>query len=160
MLFQFLARQKSDLILLQETFLTEELRKTIDKEWGSTTLHSFGNAHTRGVAILVKENVNFKISLIHSATDGRFIAKVEAGEENILLANVYAPTENKNKNAFYKYVQSCLKNIKKFESHVLIISVDFNCINNASHDTIGCKTVYKRPKELKSFIAKRVKRHF
>ena len=77
--------------------MTEELRKTIDKEWGSTTLHSFGNAHSRGVAILVKENGNFQTRLIHSSSDGRLIiAKVEAGEVNILLANVYAPTENKN----------------------------------------------------------------
>ena len=152
-LFQFLVRQKSDLILLQETFLTEELRKTIDKEWGSTTLHSFGSAHSRGVAILVKENVNFQISLIHSSSDGRLIiAKVEAGEVNILLANVYAPTENKNKNAFYKYVQRCLKNVENFESHVLIIGGDFNCINNASFHTIGCKTVYKRPKEFIALI--------
>ena len=130
MLFQFLVRQKSDLILLQETFWTAELRKTIDKEWGSTTLHSFGNAHSRRVAILVKENEKFQISLIHSSSDGRLIiAKVEAGEVNILLTNVYAPTENKNKNAVYKYVQRCLKNIANFESHVLIIGGDFNCIN-------------------------------
>ena len=139
MLFQFLVRQKSDLILLQETFWTEELRKNIDKEWGSTTLvHSFGNAHSRGVAILVKENINFQISLTYSSSDGRLIiAKAEAGEVKILLANVYAPTENKNKNSFYKYVQRCFKNIENFESCVLIMGGDFNCINNASLDTIN-----------------------
>ena len=43
-----------NVILLQECVLTEELKENIiDKEWGSTTLHSLGNAHSKGDAILV-----------------------------------------------------------------------------------------------------------
>ena len=148
LLFNFLVRQNSDLILLQETFWTEELEKTIDKEWGSKIMHSFGNAHSRGVSILVRKGVHFQTSLIHTSNDGRLVVvKVEVDEVKILLTNVYAPTEKKNKHSFFKSVQRCFKNIENFESFVLIMGGDFNCINNASLDTIGCKTVYKRPKE-------------
>ena len=55
---------------------------------------------------------------------------------------------------FINMFKDALKKIENLESHVLIIGGDFNCINNAYLDTIGCKTVYKRPTEFITFIEK------
>ena len=151
-LFQYLVRQKLDLILLQETFLTEEMRKIVDKEWEGEAFHSFGTAHSRGVSILTNKNANFQIRLSHSS-DGRIIiVKVHIGKRKLLITNVYAPTEKRNKNAFYKYVHRYIENVENLKSYTLIIGGDFNCVNRASLDTIGCKTIYKRPKEFVTLI--------
>ena len=86
MLFQFLVRQKSNVILLQETFLTEEIQTKIDKEWGGKTFHSFGTKHSRGAVILIKKNVSFHTRLIHLSNDGRVIVvEIEAGERKKIV---------------------------------------------------------------------------
>ena len=51
--------------------------------------------HNIGEMRYSQKKKNIQISWIHSSSDGRLsIAKVEVGEVNIVLSNVYAPTEN------------------------------------------------------------------
>ena len=80
------------------------------------------------------------------------MVEIEAGERNILLINVYAPTEKRNKDALYERLSRCIRNVEKLDSYALIIGGDFNCVNDASFDAIGCRTVYKQPKEYTKLV--------
>ena len=155
LLFQFLARQNADVTFLQETFLTEELRNQVDREWGGTIFHSWGSNRSRGVAILLKKNTHFQSTVMHSSNDGRIIiVKIDTGERTFLLSNIYAPTEKCLKDAFFKRLLRCLRKVDNLESCILIIGGDFNCINHAPLDTIGNKSIYKKPREYKALIRK------
>ena len=80
--------------------------------------------------------MSFHTRLIHLSDDGRVIVvEIEAGERNFLLINVYAPTEKKNKDAFYERLSRCIRNVDKLDSYALIIGGDFNCVNDALFDT-------------------------
>ena len=155
LLFQFLVKQGTDIIFLQETFLTKDLEKSVQKDWNGTLFHSFGSSHSRGVLILLKESTHVPASLIHTSDDGRIlIISTEIDSRRVILMNVYAPTEKKTKELFFKKMDRVLNDYGCNGSQVLIAGGDFNCINNPRIDTIGNKTVYKQSPTYMQFIKK------
>ena len=59
--FNLIKKQKYDVIFLQETHWTDDLKDTILREWGGTILFNNFEHNARGTAILFSMTFNFRI---------------------------------------------------------------------------------------------------
>ena len=61
------------------------------REW-KKILHANGNQKKAGVAILISDNIDFKIKTITKEKEGRYIMiKGSIQEEDITIVNIYTP---------------------------------------------------------------------
>ena len=64
--------QKADIVLLQETYWDKEIvENEIRKEWKGHMHNSYGSNHSKGVSILISENIDCKVSNVKSDDEGR-----------------------------------------------------------------------------------------
>ena len=94
-IFSYLKSQKANLYCLQETFSQESDEKVWSAEWGGQAFFSHGSVHSKGVCILLKANTSYALNLIYADPNGRYIlAKISTGDEELFIANVYAPNHH------------------------------------------------------------------
>ena len=92
-------------------------------EISSTALRS---NHSKGVMILV--NPRYQLQVIRSTKDknGRsIILEIKLGNQNLVLANVYAPNDISQQIKFYQDLNQMLR---RFSDSNSIIGGDFNCV--------------------------------
>ena len=77
--FNHIKTLKADIIFLQETHLKNDDHKRLKNKWINQIYHSKFNSRARGVAILIKNNVQFTASEIKVDTNGRYIIKNNLG---------------------------------------------------------------------------------
>ena len=148
-IFLWLKRQKCDIALLQETFLSRELENVISNEWRGLGIYDHGTRHSRGVAILIRKDLPITIINIHVKGDGRAIAiRFTSHDFNYFCLNVYAPAKNTKKESFYSSLCSWVKKLKK-QNDIMLAGGDWNCVQNKKLDTNGMSYIYS-PK--KSFV--------
>ena len=149
-IFHWLKNQHADITLLQETFLDDVIEKCIKREWNGHMLSSFGSLHSRGVSILFKKGLDIDIENYHSTTDGRKnLVNLKIGETKYTIVNIYAPTNEPQKDPFYRKTQKWIQEYAKYE---IIIGGDFNCVQNQEYDTLNVKKRYKKCKQLDKMI--------
>ena len=102
-LFQQLQNKAIDITFLQEIHTTPETSTKWEKDWkGKSFWHSGPNPKASGVAILLKENLNFDMINYETDCDGRIIKCILQIQNQIFqLINIYAPTNPKNKKTSY-----------------------------------------------------------
>jgi len=111
--------------VLQETFSTEQSINIWRSEWGGNILYNLGSNHSKGVMILV--NPRYQLEVIRSTKDknGRSITlEIKLDNQNLVLANVYAPNDIPQQIKFYQDLNQTLSG---FSDSNLIIGGDFNC---------------------------------
>ena len=119
-------QQKCDITFIQETHFTKQMQDTLFKELGKNIFRSDGTSNSRGVAIWIKDRINFKIIDEHKDSDGRFILiNIEINENIYTLVNIYAPNRSRERNSFFKTVKSY---INKYGLGQTILGGDFNDI--------------------------------
>lgn len=72
-LFFWLKQKKFDIILLQETYLTDNLLAKIQKEWDGKIMLNAGTEHSKGSAILFRKDLKFEIMNTHMSDDSRIL---------------------------------------------------------------------------------------
>lgn len=101
---------------------------------GGSIYYSHGESNTRGVAILAPRNSPFKISDISKDDQGRFIVlQVDREGESIVLANIYAPTQDHPQEQI-RMVNHLEEKLLGLELTNLILGGDFNVCMSASLD--------------------------
>ena len=102
-IFRWARHQETDILLLQETFWSPDLENIIKNEWHGHCFFSHGSNHSRGVAILFQQRLEIEdVNVIIYGNDGRLLMlKVGLPGMKLLLVNVYAPTEKKNRERFF-----------------------------------------------------------
>ena len=96
--------QKSDIILLQETYWTDDILKIIRNEWKGQCFFGNGTNHSRGVAILISSTFPLQITSesVLLNPDGRAIMMNVIGNNcKLCIVNIYAPTEKKFREQFF-----------------------------------------------------------
>lgn len=93
-------RKKIDICLLQETYLTDEMSQKIKREWEGDILMNFGSSHSRGTAILLKNQCGIINS--HSSADSRIqLINIKNSDEVITIVNIYAPNIASERKTFF-----------------------------------------------------------
>jgi exonuclease III len=99
--------------------------ETWTKEWGGKIYISSGSTHSRGVAILIPNGMDYEINSCLTDDYGRYILLdgIFNGYELTLL-NIYAPTAGKNSEQL-KFLDELTPCLQKY-SYKLILGGDFN----------------------------------
>ena len=130
-IFQFLQKQKADVVFVQETHLDEDNIKTWEAEWGGKLIVSNGDSKSRGTAILVHPTIDIKVDKVSTDGEGRLICcKMEYENKNIVMGNVYAPNQDSP-----EFFEEVIRNIDSFEDNdMVILGGDFNLVMNPELD--------------------------
>ena len=127
-LFHWLKVKNFDIICLQETFCTPELKEIFDNEWHGPTFHGITNSpHSRGVSILFGKNFSPSVHNVHTGEDGRkILINVDYMGQKYAIANIYAPNSIPARRYFYRHIQHWIADNANNEN-CMIVCGDFNC---------------------------------
>ena len=115
-------KQDPSICCLQEThFRPKDTFRFKIRGW-RTIYHANGEQKKAGVAILISDNLDFKINTVSRDAEGHYIIiKGSIHQEDLTLVNIYAP-----KVAAPKYINQFITNIKKLIDSNTIKAGDFN----------------------------------
>ena len=142
-LFRTFKSMKVDIIALQETFLTNEDKFLIEKEWSGKFHLSEGTNRSKGLLTLFNVTLNNYVISEVWANDRILISSVVIENETLIISNCYSPCDRVgSKNLFL----NCLNNIilslyekEEIDSENVIILGDFNLSLNKDLDIISGK---------------------
>ena len=93
-IFHWLRKFHAGISFLQETHSTTESEKIWRSEWGANIIFSHGTSNSRGVAILLPNNLDYVIQKEINDSNGRYlILDTLIDNTRLILVNVYAPTK-------------------------------------------------------------------
>ena len=72
-IFMYMRKKNADFVFLQETHSCVPSENQWIKEWGGNILFSHGTNTSKGVAILIKPNIDCKINNVVCDPNGRYI---------------------------------------------------------------------------------------
>lgn len=142
--------KQEDIILLQETNWREGFINEMRKRWKGEFLYNNGDErYGRGVAILIRENSGINGKEIYKDKVGKCMAvEIIYEEKKILMVNIHAPNEEKEKREYFNMIKRFLRNYKD-----IIMLGDFNTVFSKQDMADGM--VFKSDtgrKELKSLM--------
>ena len=131
-LFTWAEQQKIDILCLQETFCTETRINSFNEDWDGQIFHSTSDsAHSRGVSILFRKNLEFTVLNYHKSIDGRKImVNIEFEEQTLCIISAYAPNNEQDRIAFFKRLFTWTNQYSR-NPHGILLCGDFNTIMEA-----------------------------
>ena len=72
-IFSWLLNSGADICFLQETYSTQEVENIWRKQWKGNMFFSHGSSHSRGVLVLVRDNLDFQLRSIKVDSQGRYV---------------------------------------------------------------------------------------
>ena len=122
-----------DIACIQETHSSFSDEKYWENEWGGKIFFSHGDTNSRGVCILLKPNLNYKIIKLDTHPSGRYIfIDVLISDQIYTLVCLYGP--NNDVPTFFSNISS---NLLTFKGDNIILSGDFNFVFNLELDKKG-----------------------
>ena len=145
--------QKCNILFIQESHFIEKHENVINNEIKGKLYHSFGNSQSRGVTILIKDNIKYKTINETRDNDGRIILiNIELDGNIFTLLNVYAPNIRRNRNSFFKKVNNIINNNRL---GILIMGGDMNeSLTSFDRKSISPNNQNKPVNSLKQLIKK------
>ena len=108
------------------------------KQWKGDMFFSHGTGHSKGVLILVKDQLDFKLQLIKVDSQGRYILLEAIIQDSpFLLLNIYAPNKCSEQCDFFKTISEQLNSTFTLSDFSVIIGGDFNVIFDQKLDGSG-----------------------
>ena len=128
--FHYLKQKAFSIYCLQDTHFDKKLIKYIKAEWGYKCFFSCYSSNSRGVAILLNNNFEFKVNKVHCDENGNYIVmSFSTMDKDLLLVNIYGP--NRDNPNFYEKLTNTIKNYK---NHNIIAVGDWNLVLDPSLD--------------------------
>lgn len=137
-IYRWLKAMKFDICLLQETYVTNDYIDIVNKGWHGQIFHSTSNStHSRGVSILIKNNLPYKVISKYTDKEGRMLLlNIEINGTEYTLCNVYAPTILTDRIEFFGKLKQFIQ-IHAISRNNLLIGGDFNCVDNVADRNSG-----------------------
>ena len=101
-LFYSFKKGNYDIIGLQETHLTKSDKETISREWGPNFYIAEGSSNSKGLLTLFSKSIQFDNTSILFENSRCLITLVNSFEVKLLVANIYGPCINSEKDIFYQ----------------------------------------------------------
>ena len=122
--FDRLRNQNYKIICLTDTHFEKSKENIYSAEWGYVSYFSSFSSQKRGVAILFRNNFEFKVKNVHRDHQGNLlILDIEIEDHRLSLAVLYGPNQD-NPN-FYQNLQ---RNILQLGNQKIIIVGDWNML--------------------------------
>ena len=136
--FNWLAKSSAVICFLQETYSTSDVENIWKKQWKGDMFFSHGTGHSKGVLILVKDQLDFKLQSIKVDSQGRYILLEAIIQDSpFLLFNIYAPNKCSEQCDFFKTISEQLNSTFTLSDFSVIIGGDFNVIFDQDLDGSG-----------------------
>ena len=143
-LFEYLQNRKEKIVFFQETHSTTEMESTWNSEFQGEIFYSHGRSNSKGVAILIKNSLEYSVEEKITDQEGRLIIlKIEVQGSSFYLVNCYAPVDEKEQISFFNLLSEKLSEICMDENN-LVIGGDFNVIFDPTLDKEGGRTKLKQ----------------
>ena len=122
-------RKKAKIICLQETHSSPEDVQFWESEWGGPCYWSHGTTDSKGCAVLIDRDADFKVNNCISDSDGRYVLlQYSLYEQNFTLINVYAPNEDNP-----EFWLNIFRLFEEYEGNRILVG-DFNVALNPEID--------------------------
>jgi exonuclease III len=126
-------KKKFDIMTLQETHIEDEDLDDWKDIWKGTILYSSGTNKSRGVTILISDQVEHEVLEEQKDTEGRWIiARIHIKGQELKIGNYYGPNEDNPKN-----IEEMLRTMDNMETEKVILAGDFNLVLNLNIDKHG-----------------------
>ena len=121
-IFHWICEKKYDIVFLQETFLTADLKEKVDQEWKGKAIYNFSDSnHSRGVAILFSSVLNVSIVNTHKSNDGRkLLVNAKLNDKMFTFVNLYSPNNLNVQKEFYQRARTWINNYALDENHIFV----------------------------------------
>lgn len=136
-IFNTLHKLEKGIILLQETHSCKEMESIWHNQWGNNNIiFSHGETNSRGVAILIANDIEHKITKCLTDNNGRYIVlDLEIGGASCTIINLYAPMQYFERNQI-QVINELHENLQNFSMENVIWGGDFNMYLNPEIDRI------------------------
>ena len=123
---------------MQETHSSPESENIWINEWGGEIIYSHGSRNSRGVAVLLKTNLNVDFKKIKASHDGRFVfLDILIDDSPFKFLNIYGPNNINRQLNFFSQLKNLLLKEECINSKEIIIGGDFNCVQDPTLDKNG-----------------------
>ena len=127
--------QRANILCLQETHSDPESIKKWEMEWNGSILVSHGTSAARGVCIMLKNDLPYRVCKTVQDEAGRAVAceleNMDDPSKRVTICNIYGP--NKDNPQFFVDV---IKLVSELSAEIIIIG-DFNVVMNVQMDRKG-----------------------
>ena len=132
---EYLKKIKSNIYCLQDTHWTDKDYNYLKTIWGDEIYLSGTKTNARGVAILIRNNFEFKIINVHKDVNGNYLLLdiLISNEFNLKIITIYAP--NQDNPGFFENLENLINQTQ--QADYIIIAGDFNLTLNQSLDSFN-----------------------
>ena len=111
---------------MQETHFSQNIENKLIQDFKGNLYQSNGTSNSRGVAIWIKKNVEFKLIDEYKDNEGRLLLiNVKISNAIYTIINMYAPNNMNKRNTFFKQVDRL---INEYSIGQIILAADYNDI--------------------------------
>ena len=136
-IFNWLCKSGAHICFVQETYSSKEIENIWRKQWKGDMFFSHGSSHSRGVLILVKEQLDFKLESFKVDDQGRYILlQAMIQDSHFLLLNVYAPNKCAKQGEFFRSISDEIKACVTPDCSI-VVGGDFNVVFDPELDGSG-----------------------
>ena len=137
-ILNWLLKQKADICFLQETYSTEEVEIRWKKQWRGEMYFSHGSNHSRGVMVMVKNSLDFKLNSLKTDEQGRsIILDANIQDTPFLLVNIYAPNTTNEQITYFEALRKQIEDIENNADHKILMGGDYNIVLDTTLDSSG-----------------------
>ncbi len=130
---KYLRKKNFSIYCLQDVHWDQKWENMIRSEWGYETYIAGYTSNSRGVAVLVNNNFDFKVRNIQRDQAGNWIVlDITMLSMDITLVCLYGPNDDQPR--FYDNMKTIMENVG---NPYYIICGDFNLVQNQSMDTFN-----------------------
>ena len=135
----FSSFQGANIFLLQETHWKTGTENVIRSQWGFEWVVAGPDCASKGVAVLFKNNFEYKIHNILKDDEGRYVLiDIEMLNKRLTLANVYAPSSGDHSEFF----DTMTNEVVSMDNELIVIGGDWNVALNPKFDSNQPSSVY------------------
>ena len=132
-IFNYLKQKNFEIILLQETHSTEKVEKLWEMEWGNKIEWLHGTNRSKGLAILLKNNLNYDLIKTYQDPHGRFLfLEIKVKNSCLTIANIYGPNVDD-----FDFFRNMFVKLNDFSKNEILMGEDFNVILNNDLDKLN-----------------------
>ena len=125
-LIEWSKQQQCNILLMQETHFSQNIENKLIQDFKGSLYQSNGTSNSRGVAIWIKKNVEFKLIDEYKDNEGRLLLiNFEINNVIYTIINIYAPNNMNKRNTFFKQVD---RFINEYSIGQIILAGDYNDI--------------------------------
>lgn len=143
-----------DILCAQETYCTHEFIDTFNRDWNGHVLHSYSDStHSRGVCIMIRKKLDYKLINSHRSDDGRMVLiNISINDLVITIANIYAPNNVNERNQFFKRMSRWVHRHSNNNENLIIMG-DFNTVTSEiDRSSRKIDSTCKSFKDVKSYL--------